>query len=171
VTGSRQTTQSDRRRQMLGRREYLLRLEQSLMLGSGRWVADFVESFWDCTADGVTFDLLVRGGMRARGFAVSRVVALLTTPDYRVACFAYSGDRELSAVLQTTRGYMQERQLEWAWLVIIREGAFPARLRAQVERDDRRELGIALVNLATQEIVTSRSYVGRRMDRFIRCFR
>lgn len=159
---------------MLSTREYLLKLERNLMVGSGRWVADFVESFWDYPIGDVTFSLLVRGGMRARGFAVSKVVALLTTPDYQVACFAYSGDPELkrlSNVQRAVHSYMQNQKLEWAWLVIPHEGECSAKARARVEEEDRRELGIALVDLTTQEIVASRSYVGRRMSRFIKCFK
>lgn len=159
---------------MLSTREYLLKLERNLMVGSGRWVADFVESFWNHPVGDVTFDLLIRGGMRPKGFVVSRVVALLTTPNYQVACFGYTGDPELKrlpSVLRAVRNYMQDHQVEWAWLVIPHEGEFPSKVRARVEKNDLRELGIALVDLTTQEIVASRSYVGRRMSRFVRCFK
>jgi len=159
---------------VVGRREYLLKLERNLMLGSGRWVADFVESFWSQPVGDVTFDLIVRGGMRPQGFALSKIVALLTTPNYQVACFAHSGGAELKrlpGVLRAVRTYMKDNQLAWAWLVIPHQGGLPSKVRARVEKDDARELGIALVDLTTQEIVASRSYVGRRMGRFVRCFK
>lgn len=144
------------------------------MAGSGRWVADFVESFWDHPAGDMTFDMLVRGGMRAKGFVVSKIVATLTTPNYQVACCVHSNDSELkglSRVVHAVRNYMAEQELEWAWLVIPRQAGISARARSRVERNDERDLGIALVDLASQEIVASRSYVGRRMSRFITCFR
>ena len=159
---------------MLSTREYLLKLERNLMVGSGRWVADFRESWWDYSAGDVIFDLLIRGGMRPKGFVVSKVVAWLTTPDYQVACFGYAGHpepRKLPSVLRAIRNYMQDHQVEWAWLVVPHEGGVPDKVRARVEKNNLRELGIALVDLTTQEIVASRSYVGRRMSRFIRCFK
>lgn len=155
-------------------REYVLKLERNLMLGSGRWIADFNESFWGYTLGKVEFDMLLIGGMRAKGFALSRLVSWLTMPDYRVACFVHAGDaelKELHTLLQEVSNFTAEQDIEWSWLVIPREGPFTRRARAMVERNDRRELGIALVDLAAQEITTSSSYVGRRMPRFIRCFR
>ena len=155
-------------------REYMLRLERNLMVGSGRWIADFNESFWDYELGGVKLQMLLTGGMRARGFALSRLVSRLSMPDYRVACFVHAGDAELKefpTLLQEVGKFMAEHDIEWSWLVIPREGPFSRRAKAMVERNERRELGIALVDLATQEITTSSSYVGRRMPRFIRCFR
>ena len=159
---------------MLSTREYLLKLERSLMTGGGRWVADFVESFWDYPVGDTTFDFLIRGGMRPKGFAISKVVALLTTPNYQVACFAHSGGPELKrlpSMLRAMRSYMQDHELEWSWLVIPHEGGVPPKVKARVEKNDVRELGIALVDLTTEEIVASRSYVGRRMSRIVKCFK
>ncbi len=155
-------------------REYMLRLEHNLMVGNGRWVADFNESFWDYRLGRAKFHMLLTGGMRAKGFALSRLVSRLVMPDYRVACFVSAGDAELKglpALLQEVDKFMAEQDIEWAWLVIPREDSFSRRAKAMVERNDRRELGIALVDLAAQEITNSSSYVGRRMPRFIRCFR
>jgi hypothetical protein len=159
---------------MLTTREYLLKLEHNLMLGGGRWVADFVESFWDYPIGDVTFGMFIRGGMRPKGLALSKLVALITMPDYRVTCFAYVGDpdlKRLSVVLKAVRHHMKDQEIEWSWLVIPGESAFSPQARAAVEKDDTRELGIALVDLSAQEIIASRSYVGRRMGRFIGCFK
>jgi len=158
---------------MLSTREYMLRLERDLMVGAGRWVADFVESFWGYRLGDVTFDLYVRGGMRPKGFALSRLVATLTLPNYRAACYVFAGDGELKrlpALIKALRRDMEQQETKWSWLVIPAEGAFSPQARASVEGNTASELGIALVDLAAQEIVTSSSYVGRRMGRFVRCF-
>jgi hypothetical protein len=159
---------------MLSTREYLLKLERNLMVGGGRWVADFSESFWDYPLGDVTFAMFIRGGMRPKGLALSRFVAFITVPNYRVACFAYAGDpslKRLPAAIKAARRCMEGQEIEWSWLVFPGEGAFSPQARARIEKNDARELGIALVDLSAQEIVTSRSYVGRRMSRFINCFR
>jgi hypothetical protein len=159
---------------MLSTREYLLKLEYNLMLGGGRWVADFIESFWDYPVGDVTFGLFIRGGMRPKGFALSKLAAAITMPNYRVACFGYAGDselRRLSTILNAMRRYMKEQETQWSWLVIPGESTFSPQTRATVEKNDTRELGIALVDLSAQEVITNRSYVGRRMGRFVRCFK
>ena len=44
---------------MPGTREYLVKLENNLMLGVGRWIADFNESFWNFSYNGVSFEMMI----------------------------------------------------------------------------------------------------------------
>jgi hypothetical protein len=152
----------------------MLKLELDLMSGSGRWVADFVESFWSYPADGVTFGMVIHGGMRPQGFALSRLVARFAMPDYLAACFVHELGPDgagLSRVLKSVRRHMKDRDLQWAWLVLPGIRPFEAKLIRRVESNDLREVGIALVSLQDSAITTSQSYPGRRMGRFIRCFK
>lgn len=155
-------------------RDYLLKLENNLILGGGRWVADFTESFWEHPVGGLTFDMVLTGQMRARGFLLSRFVSWLLMPNYQAACFVYSQDPELKRLgntLKAIKGFLRERELDWCWLVIPQEGAFSSHAKATVERDASQEMGIALVDLSSQEITSNRSYIGRRMPRFVKCFK
>lgn len=147
-------------------REYLLRLEDDLMTGSGRWVADFIESFWELPLGATTFDMVILGNTRPRGFLLSRFFSWIALPNYPVACFAYSDDPELKRLtpsLKAIAEYREKEEMPWAWLVIVNEGPFSRRAKALVEGNDTKEIGIALVDLATQEITESKSYIGRRM--------
>lgn len=153
--------------------DYLVRLERNLMVGSGRWVADFNESFWEYPLGDLVFDMFVAATVRPKGLFLSRVAAWLTTPNYYVACFAYSKDPELKRLhelLTTISKFLDEEQFAWAWLVIPHEGSFSRKARAMVERNDSREIGIALIDLSSQEIINAASYWAQRMPRFIRCF-
>ncbi len=155
-------------------RDYLLKLEDNLMVGGGRWVADFNESFWDYSMGDLVFDMFIAATVRPKGFFLSRVAAWLTTPNYYVACFAYSKDpglKRLHELLATISKFLKEEEFAWAWLVIPHEGSFSAKARAIVEHNDSREIGIALVDLDSQEIISAPSYWGRTMTRFIKCFR
>jgi hypothetical protein len=154
-------------------KEYLLRLERNLMVGSGRWVADFNESFWEYPLGDITFDMFVTATVRPKGFFLSRVAAWLTTPNYHVTCFAYSADpalRSLNEVLTRISTLLKEEEFAWAWLIIPNEGPFSRKAASMVQSTSIREIGIALVDLSSQEIVTSESHWGRHMPRFIRCF-
>jgi hypothetical protein len=51
--------------------------------------------------------------------------------------------------------------------VLPSEGSFAKRARAAVEKNKLREIGIALVDFAGQEVVTNDSYLGRRMRRLV----
>ena len=159
---------------MSATREYLLRLEDKLMVGSGRWVADFTESFWDLRVGNTVFDMLILGGMRPRGFLLSRFFGWLTIPAYEAACFGYTKDppfNRLGILTGPIKQYMEDRGLTWSWLVLPGEGPFSGRAKAAVQKNKVREIGIALVDLAAKEVVTNDSFVGRRMRRFVRGFK
>jgi hypothetical protein len=155
-------------------RDYLVKLENNLMDGSGRWIADFQESFWDYRIGGNSFDMVILGNTRPKGFLISRFFAWLTLPAYRVACFAYSNDtelRRLGKLTKSIRGYMEEQEMTWAWLVLTGEGSFTRKAKAGIQKDNSKEIGIALVDIAAQEVITNDSVLGRRMRQFVRAFK
>ena len=156
-------------------KDYLLRLESNLMLGSGRWIADFTESFWDFRIGNTTFDMLILGNTRPKGFLLSRLFAWLTLPAYGVACFVCSLNdpqlKQLGSLAKIIKRYMKEQDLTWSWLVLPSEGSFTKKAKAVVQKDDSHEIGIALMNLAAQEVVTNDSYLGRRMRRLVGDFK
>jgi hypothetical protein len=155
-------------------KNYLLALENNLMLGGGRWVADFSESFWEYPVDDVVFDMFISATMRPKGFFLSRVAAWLTTPNYYVGCFVYSKDPTLRRLHETLRAistFLKQHEFAWAWLVIPHQGPFSRKAKSMVQNTAIREIGIALVDLESQEIVNSESHWGRRMVRFVRCFK
>ena len=151
---------------MLATRDYLLKLENDLMLGSGRWIADFTESFWDFRVGTITFDMLILGNTRPKGFLLSRIFAWTTLPAHRVACFVHSEDPELKrlgALTKSVGRYMNEQELAWSWLVLLGESSFATRAKAAVQKNNLREVGIALVDLSAQDVIINDSYIGRRM--------
>lgn len=154
--------------------DYLGNLERDLMLGGGRWIVDFNEAFRDYELDGLKFDLLLIGSMRNRGFLLSRFISYLTVPNYWAACFVYSQDPELNKLPQLTKSiakFMQSNEYSWSWLIFPAEGGFSRKARSIVENHNQKELGVALVDLATKEVVASKSRVGRWLPQFIKTFR
>lgn len=154
--------------------EYVLRLEKNLMTGSARWIADFTESFRNYQIGETVLDMMVRGHMRGKGLFLSRLFAYLSLPNYQAACFVYTHELEESGLRRLVKrllSYMKREGLEWAWLVLPKEGAFSDQLRTAVEKINIREIGIALVDISSQEIVTDQSYVGRRSRDHVKCFR
>lgn len=155
-------------------RDYLIRLENNLMLGSGRWIAEFNESFWNFRVGKVTFDMMILGNTRSRGFLLSRFFAWLTLPAYRVACFVHSEDtqlKNLSTLTKSIKGFMEEQGMTWSWLVLTGENSFTRKAKVGIQHNDSHEIGIALVDLAAQEVITNDSIIGRRMPRFVGTFK
>ncbi len=151
--------------------QYLLGLEKNLMLGSGQWVADFSESFWDYQSGRVRFDLFMRGNTRNRGFLFSRFLAVFVLPNYRVGCFVRAGPLDRGGFWEVVAAAEKEAEREgmhWAWLVLVNETSFPGQVRRAVEPFDRPNLGVTLVELGPNRLIPSDSYLGRSMVRHVR---
>jgi hypothetical protein len=152
----------------------MTKIEKSLMLGRGRWIADFNESFRNFKTSDVTFDAFVRGNTRMKGFLLSRVFSATVNPNYQVACFMISTEtakdldkKYLVRLLQAVRSYIKENELRWAWLFILNTkgtGAF----KKLVESIKDQFVGVALIDVNSGNIVHSNSYIGKQAKRFIK---
>ena len=93
--------------------------------------------------------------------------------NYQTACFVYCARVEpgiLRKLLRAIQSHMETHALRWTWLVLPREGPFPDKVQRMVEKLDSPEIGVALVDVASGEVLTSRSYLGQRMKAHVRCF-
>jgi hypothetical protein len=154
--------------------DYLLKLERNLMLGAGRWVAEFSESFRAFPVGEHTFDLYVRGGTRPRGFLLSRLFAYFSLPSYNVAFFAKHVPEESLDFDELSRAIVSraaKHNVRWSWLVLIRSGSFPAKLVNRIDGINKPELGISLVNLAEEDVDTSSNVLGRKALSLVRIFK
>jgi hypothetical protein len=153
---------------------YLRKLERNLMLGAGRWVAEFNEAFRNFPLATHTFDLFVRGGTRPKGFLLSRLFAYFSLPSYNVGLFVKHVPEDgfsLEDLTRSVTGRAAEKNIRWTWLVLIRTGSFPDKLVKTVDAFDKPELGISLVNLADRDIDTSSNLLGRKALNLVRIFK
>ncbi|HID93902.1 MAG TPA: hypothetical protein EYP60_07385 [bacterium (Candidatus Stahlbacteria)] len=154
--------------------KYLLRLEENLMLGSGRWIADFTESFRNHRINDAKFDMFIIGNTRPKGFLLSKLFGYFAMPNYRVACFVYCQQidtKGLTSLIKLISSYMEENNFAWSWLVISKEGHFNSKIKDSIKKVDVEKIGIALVDLYNREIECSPSYLGKRMKAHVKCFK
>ncbi len=154
--------------------DYLLKVERNLMLGAGRWVAEFNEAFRNFPVGNHTFDLFVRGGTRPKGFLLSRLFAYFSLPSYNVALFAKhvpEDEFNLEVLWKAVMSRAAENNTRWTWLVLIRAGGFTDELVKTVEGFDKPELGISLVNLIEHDVDTSSNILGRKALSLVRIFK
>jgi hypothetical protein len=75
---------------------------------------------------------------------------------------------ELEQVLEDRAA---KHNIKWTWLVLIRSGRFQETLVKRVDRFDKPELGISLVNLAEEDVDTSSNLLGRKALSLVRTFK
>ena len=152
----------------------MTKIEKSLMVGRGRWIADFTESFRDFRINDVAFNVFVRGNTRMKGFLLSRVFSATVNPNYSVACFMISTetvrdfDRKfLGKLLQAVRSYIKENEMRWAWLILLSVKSTDT-LKKLVESLKDQFIGVVLIDASSGHIVHSDSYIGKQAKRFIK---
>ncbi|MFQ6014775.1 MAG: hypothetical protein ACE5NP_04970 [Anaerolineae bacterium] len=158
----------------MDKEEYLTKLERNLMAGSARWVTGFNESFRDEVVGGIRFDMLVTGKTRVKGFFLSNIMSYFILPNWLVACFVFSGDlgqHSVHSLLRVVSKYMDDKELNWCWLVIVKEGSFSSKVKKLVANHRQRDIGLALVDVSSQEIIGSSSYLGKKLPQHLKCFR
>jgi hypothetical protein len=144
------------------------------MVGRGRWVADFTESFRNFKANDVTFDAFVQGNTRLKGFILSRMFSATINPNYSVGCFMVSKEtakdldkKYLDKLLRAVRSFIKENEMKWAWLFIL-SAKSTDNTRKLVESVRDQFVGVAMLDVDSGNVVHSDSYIGKQAKRFIK---
>jgi hypothetical protein len=152
----------------------ITRLEKEMMLGKGRWVADFRESFLNYKVDDVTFDLFISGNTRMKGFMLSRMFSYFLNPNYEVGFFALSADNENEPSPKRVRKWifavkscMRKSEMKWAWLALV--GGSPSdSVKRLIQEAKDPEVGIAYLDTSSRQIVSADNYLGRQLKKWIK---
>jgi hypothetical protein len=154
--------------------EHIAKLEETLMTGRGRWIADFTESQKNFRINDIEFDALIEGNTRMKGFLLSRLFSFLLNPNYSVSCFVLStktirklDQKFLTKVLATIKSYMGKKEIRWSWLFIFSTEKSHD-LKNRIQKIDDQTIGAVLIDINSREIFHSNSYLGKQAKRFIK---
>lgn len=154
--------------------ERMTKVEKSLMMGSGRWIADFNESFRNFRVRDVEFDMFIRGNTRTKGFFLSRLFSATVNPNYSVGCFMMSTDavkhvdgKFLGKALAEIQSYMKDNEMKWSWLFIFTTKNI-GEMRKHVENIKDQDIGVVLVDTESRRVIHSNSYLARQAKRYVK---
>jgi hypothetical protein len=155
--------------------DYLGKLERELMQGSGRWVADFSESFRNVRVQGRAFDMFIRGNTRGRsGYFFSAMLSKTMLPSYAASCFVRVVGRgqtlsveELGGYISTVHDYIRENEGRWAFLLLVYTGKIPEQIRQMILNLNDEVVGVACVDIQSMQVVNDSSFIGRSASRVI----
>lgn len=148
-------------------------LERGLIRGRAKWIADLTEFIRDYRIGDTTYDLYARGRTRNSGFLISRFFAWTVLPNYSVSLFCVDeGNNVLSVetvrnrIEQVTR-ISQDKELQWAWLILFSDRNIPPSIVSYVSRYDKRELGIGVASTVSKQIVLSSNQIGKSIEKHL----
>jgi hypothetical protein len=160
--------------------KYLRFIENTLFFKGGRWIANFdvaIRNFNisrtlpDERFDGSTGDIdaLIYGGVKGKGFVLSRAFAFLASPTYVVSCAVIDLKNASStrwsyivSCIRNVRTLMEIKEFEWSWVVFFGNGKLPEKVLGHFERFNEREIGLVYADLKNDKVFQSNGFIARR---------
>ncbi len=138
-------------------------VEEQLVKGNLRWLANFNEIRKEYKVGDLTFPLYACGGLQERGFFLSRIFSALVTPKYRVHLLIYteqSFDPKLvrKLILTCKNKFGSE---DWIFLGLIQREAFQKAVKETVASVADRNVGVVAYSLSSREKVFSDNVLGK----------
>ncbi len=138
-------------------------VEEQLVKGGLRWLANFSEIERDYLIGDSKFKLYASGGLQERGFLLSRLFSAMVTPRYRVHFFLYTNQdidtKTLRRLVISCKNKFGPD--DWVLLGLVQSQPLEKATKEAVETITDRNVGIAAFSLAPKEQVTSNNVLGK----------
>jgi hypothetical protein len=138
-------------------------VEEQLVRGNLRWLANFSEIHKDYAIGDVTFPLYALGSLQEKGFFLSKIFSTLVTPRYKIHLLVYTEqnfDPKLirKLVLACKNKFGSE---DWIFLGLVQNEAFQKPTKEAIVNTADKNVGIVAYSLASKERVTSENVLGK----------
>jgi hypothetical protein len=142
-------------------------VEEQLVKGHLRWLANFNEIRRDFPVEDLTFPIYASGGLQEKGFFLSRVYSALVTPKYKVHLLLHTAPTidpvsMRKMILALKRKFGSE---DWIFLVLVQSQPVGKTLKETVEEVTDRTVGICAYGLGAKETITSNNVLGRGLSK------
>src|SRR4030065_1844349 len=142
-------------------------IEEKLVKGNLRWLANFNEIRRDLRVEDVEFPIYASGGLQEKGFFLSRIYSALVVPRYKVHLLLYTSpdvnkDLLRKAILALKRKFGGD---DWIFLLLVQGQPLSKALKESIEAVEDRNVGIDAYGFGAKETVTSNNVLGRGLSK------
>jgi hypothetical protein len=138
-------------------------VEEQIVKGNLRWLANFSEIRKDYAIGDVTFPIYASGGLRERGFFLSRIYSALVTPKYKVHLLLYTAPevnpKQLRKMIISCKSKFGAD--DWIFLGLVQNQPFEKTTKEAITNTADKTVGIAAFSLASKETVISNNVLGK----------
>ncbi len=138
-------------------------VEEQIVKGNLRWLANFNEIHKDYTIGDVTFPIYASGGLREKGFFLSKIYSALVTPKYKVHLLLYTAPeinpKQLRKIIISCKSKFGAD--DWIFLGLVQNQPFEKTTKEAITNTADKTVGIAAFSLASKETVTSNNVLGK----------
>ncbi len=138
-------------------------VEEQLVKGNLRWLANFSEIRKDYTIGDVTFPLYAYGSLQEKGFFLSKIFSALVTPRYKIHLLIYTEQnfdpKLVRKLVLACKGKFGSE--DWIFLGLVQKEAFQKATKEAIANTADKNVGIVAYSLASKERVTSENVLGK----------
>jgi hypothetical protein len=138
-------------------------VEEQLVKGGLRWLANFNEIQRDYTVGNTRFPIYASGGLQERGFFLSKIYSTLVTPKYKVHLFLHTAPdvdpKLLRNIILSCKGKFGPD--DWVFLALVQTQPLGKGLKETIRGTEDRTVGITAYSLASKETVSSDNVLGK----------
>ncbi|MEM2280828.1 MAG: hypothetical protein QXZ68_02415 [Candidatus Bathyarchaeia archaeon] len=138
-------------------------VEEQLVKGNLRWLANFSEIHKDYKVGDVTFPLYAQGSLQEKGFFLSRIFSTFVTPRYRVHLLIYTEQnfdpKLIRKLVLACKGRFGAE--DWIFLGLVQKEAFQKATKDAVAGLSDKNVGVVAYSLASREKVFSENVLGK----------
>lgn len=138
-------------------------IEEQLVKGNLRWLANFNEVHRDYAIGDAVFPIYASGSLQERGFFLSKIYSVLVTPKYKIHFLLHTSpefDPKLlrKLVLSCKNKFGAD---DWIFLGLVQSQPFEKAAKDMITNTAEKTVGIAAFSLASKEMVTSDNVLGK----------
>jgi len=142
-------------------------VEEQIVKGHLRWLANFNEIRKDYPVEDMTFPVYASGGLQEKGFFLSRIYSTMVVPKYKVQFLLYTAPeinptliRKLILALKHKFG-----DQDWIFLALAQGQPLGKALKETIEGVEDKNVGICAYGAGANETVTSNNVLGRGLSK------
>jgi len=138
-------------------------VEEQLVRGNLRWLANFSEIHKDYKIGDVAFPLYASGSLQEKGFFLSRIFSSLVTPRYKIHLLIYAEQnfdpKLIRKLVLACKGKFGSE--DWIFLGLVQKEGFQKATKEAITNTSDKNVGIVAYSLASKERITSENVLGK----------
>lgn len=145
-------------------------VEEQLVKGGLRWLANFNEIQRDYTVGNTRFSVYASGGLQERGFFLSKIYSTMVTPKYKVHLFLHTTQevdpKLLRGIILSCKGKFGPD--DWVFLALVQSKPLGKGLKEAIRGTEDKNVGITAYSLESKESVSSDNVLGKGLAKHLR---
>jgi hypothetical protein len=138
-------------------------MEERLVKGNLRWLANFDEIQRDYAISDITFPIYASGSLQERGFFLSKIFSALVTPKYKIHFLLYTAPEVnhnfLRKIIISCKNKFGAD--DWIFLGLVQSRPFEKAVKDSIASVTDKNIGITANSIASKETVFSNNVLGK----------